>query len=70
VPLVAHAVHEELMKHKRDVVEWGVLVPPSAGSRGGVSALLRLFFPFVDNNFLAGTRRDDARRLYERYAQG
>jgi len=25
VPLVAHAVHEELMKHKKDVVEWGVI---------------------------------------------
>ena len=25
VPLVAHAVHEELVKHKKDVIEWGVL---------------------------------------------
>ncbi|KAJ6508308.1 SNF5-domain-containing protein [Mycena sanguinolenta] len=25
VPLVAHAVHEELMKHKKDAVEWGVV---------------------------------------------
>ncbi|KAH9929155.1 uncharacterized protein B0H18DRAFT_1117520 [Fomitopsis serialis] len=25
VPLVAHAVHEELIKHKRDAWEWGVL---------------------------------------------
>lgn len=25
VPLVAHAVHEELIKHKRDAIEWGVL---------------------------------------------
>ncbi|KAG5634289.1 hypothetical protein H0H81_002527, partial [Sphagnurus paluster] len=25
VPLVAHAVHEELMKHKKDAIEWGVL---------------------------------------------
>ncbi|GLB38628.1 putative SNF5 / SMARCB1 / INI1 [Lyophyllum shimeji] len=25
VPLVAHAVHEELMKHKKDAVEWGVI---------------------------------------------
>jgi hypothetical protein len=24
-PLIAHAVHEELLKHKRDAVEWGVL---------------------------------------------
>ena len=25
VPLVAHAIHEELVKHKRDAIEWGVL---------------------------------------------
>ncbi|KZT01931.1 SNF5-domain-containing protein, partial [Laetiporus sulphureus 93-53] len=25
VPLVAHAVHEELVKHKRDALEWGVI---------------------------------------------
>ncbi|KII90626.1 hypothetical protein PLICRDRAFT_106693 [Plicaturopsis crispa FD-325 SS-3] len=25
VPLVAHAVHEELVKHKKDAVEWGVI---------------------------------------------
>ncbi|PFH53406.1 hypothetical protein AMATHDRAFT_137812 [Amanita thiersii Skay4041] len=25
VPLVAHAVHEELMKHKKDAIEWGVI---------------------------------------------
>ncbi|CCL98490.1 uncharacterized protein FIBRA_00488 [Fibroporia radiculosa] len=25
IPLVAHAVHEELVKHKRDAVEWGVI---------------------------------------------
>lgn len=25
IPLVAHAVHEELMKHKKDAVEWGVI---------------------------------------------
>ncbi|TCD70765.1 Chromatin structure remodeling complex protein sfh1 [Steccherinum ochraceum] len=25
VPLIAHAIHEELVKHKRDVLEWGVL---------------------------------------------
>lgn len=25
VPLIAHAVHEELMKHKKDSVEWEVL---------------------------------------------
>jgi hypothetical protein len=25
VPLVAHAIHEELIKHKRDAIEWGIL---------------------------------------------
>lgn len=25
IPLVAHAVHEELMKHKKDAIEWGVI---------------------------------------------
>jgi chromatin structure-remodeling complex subunit SFH1 len=25
VPLIAHAIHEELVKHKKDVIEWGVL---------------------------------------------
>lgn len=25
VPLIAHAIHEELMKHKKDAVEWGVV---------------------------------------------
>ncbi|KAF8644685.1 hypothetical protein AX16_008345 [Volvariella volvacea WC 439] len=25
VPLVAHAVHEELIKHKKDAIEWGVI---------------------------------------------
>jgi chromatin structure-remodeling complex subunit SFH1 len=24
-PLVAHAIHEELIKHKRDAIEWGVV---------------------------------------------
>jgi len=32
VPLIAHAVHEELVKHKRDVLEWGVLGLPSEPS--------------------------------------
>ncbi|KAH7050363.1 hypothetical protein BKA62DRAFT_739217 [Auriculariales sp. MPI-PUGE-AT-0066] len=31
VPLVAHAVHEELLKHKRDALEWG-LVEDVAGA--------------------------------------
>ncbi|RDB14786.1 Chromatin structure-remodeling complex subunit sfh1 [Hypsizygus marmoreus] len=25
VPLIAHALHEELMKHKKDAIEWGVI---------------------------------------------
>lgn len=25
IPLVAHAIHEELVKHKRDAIEWGVI---------------------------------------------
>ena len=25
LPLVAHAIHEELIKHKRDAIEWGVV---------------------------------------------
>ena len=29
IPLIAHAVHEELVKHKRDVLEWGVIGLPS-----------------------------------------
>ena len=35
VPLVAHALHEEILKHKKDAIEWGVLTvePLSARSR-------------------------------------
>ncbi|EIM81753.1 SNF5-domain-containing protein [Stereum hirsutum FP-91666 SS1] len=25
IPLIAHAIHEELIKHKRDAIEWGVI---------------------------------------------
>lgn len=25
IPLIAHAIHEELIKHKKDAIEWGVL---------------------------------------------
>ncbi|CAG8710575.1 3803_t:CDS:2, partial [Acaulospora colombiana] len=25
MPMVAHAIHEEMLKHKKDVIEWGVL---------------------------------------------
>lgn len=32
IPLVAHAVHEELMKHKKDAVEWGVIGGDSAAT--------------------------------------
>ncbi|KZV61172.1 SNF5-domain-containing protein [Peniophora sp. CONT] len=32
VPLVAHAVHEELLKHKKDALEWGVLGGSSENS--------------------------------------
>ncbi|KAG7088096.1 hypothetical protein E1B28_012122 [Marasmius oreades] len=30
IPLVAHAVHEELIKHKKDAVEWGVIAGSTA----------------------------------------
>jgi chromatin structure-remodeling complex subunit SFH1 len=44
-PLIAHAVHEELLKHKRDAIEWGLLDPTGvvAGEdeddRGALSVL-------------------------------
>lgn len=25
IPLIAHALHEEILKHKKDAIEWGVL---------------------------------------------
>ncbi|KAF8825724.1 hypothetical protein HHX47_DHR6000206 [Lentinula edodes] len=28
IPLIAHAVHEELCRHRRDVIDWGVLGAP------------------------------------------
>ncbi|KAJ3881618.1 hypothetical protein F5051DRAFT_396481 [Lentinula edodes] len=28
IPLIAHAIHEELCRHRRDVVDWGVLGAP------------------------------------------
>ncbi|KAG6917060.1 hypothetical protein DXG01_004032 [Tephrocybe rancida] len=37
VPLIAHAIHEELLKHKKDAVEWGVVDlhhHPVAGDSG------------------------------------
>ena len=33
IPLVAHAVHEELIKHKRDAIEWGVIGTETHTSR-------------------------------------
>ncbi|KDR82857.1 hypothetical protein GALMADRAFT_238467 [Galerina marginata CBS 339.88] len=38
VPLIAHAVHEELMKHKKDAIEWGVIggEREAADDAGGV----------------------------------
>lgn len=24
-PLIAHAIHEEILKHKRDAIEWGII---------------------------------------------
>ncbi|KAG8904362.1 Chromatin structure remodeling complex protein sfh1 [Tulasnella sp. 403] len=38
IPIVAHALHEEIIKHKKDAVEWGVLgglgaVPEDGGYR-------------------------------------
>ncbi|PSR78184.1 hypothetical protein PHLCEN_2v7516 [Hermanssonia centrifuga] len=38
VPLVAHAIHEELIKHKRDAIEWGVIggdIHPSTAEEHG-----------------------------------
>lgn len=32
VPIIAHALHEEILKHKKDAIEWGVL-----GVNGGAS---------------------------------
>ncbi|KAH7870599.1 uncharacterized protein C8R40DRAFT_1056559 [Lentinula edodes] len=43
IPLIAHAIHEELCRHRRDVVDWGVLgahpplnlIPGSGGDLEG-----------------------------------
>lgn len=35
IPLIAHAVHEELMKHKKDAVEWGVIGGERDADDGG-----------------------------------
>ncbi|KAJ4469535.1 hypothetical protein J3R30DRAFT_3550710 [Lentinula aciculospora] len=39
VPLIAHAVHEELCRHRRDVVEWGVI--SSFNASGGEEASVK-----------------------------
>ncbi|GJJ13190.1 hypothetical protein Clacol_007441 [Clathrus columnatus] len=31
VPLIAHAIHEEILRHKRDAIEWGVIHTGDAG---------------------------------------
>jgi len=38
-PLIAHAIHEELAKHKKDAIEWGVIGGdvPHHNADGGVS---------------------------------
>ncbi|KZT44432.1 SNF5-domain-containing protein [Sistotremastrum suecicum HHB10207 ss-3] len=44
-PLVAHAVHEELLKHKRDAVEWGII----GGDREEPSAMDRTSTAVTDS---------------------
>ncbi|KAI5981697.1 hypothetical protein EDD15DRAFT_2391667 [Pisolithus albus] len=39
IPLIAHAVHEELIKHKRDAIEWGVIGGDHRESVAGPGAL-------------------------------
>ncbi|KAI6135249.1 hypothetical protein EDD17DRAFT_1502155 [Pisolithus thermaeus] len=49
IPLIAHAIHEELIKHKRDAIEWGVIggdhresvAGPGALASGGGSGVLK-----------------------------
>ncbi|KAH8818692.1 hypothetical protein DL96DRAFT_1714987 [Flagelloscypha sp. PMI_526] len=31
IPLITHALHEELLKHKKDAIDWGVLNPANTG---------------------------------------
>ncbi|KAI0312061.1 SWI-SNF chromatin remodeling complex, Snf5 subunit [Amylostereum chailletii] len=43
-PLIAHAIHEELMKHKKDAIEWGVIggsVEPTAPGAGDERGMLK-----------------------------
>lgn len=32
IPLIAHAIHEELIRHKRDAIEWGVIDSTSSSN--------------------------------------
>ncbi|KAI0031925.1 hypothetical protein K488DRAFT_78798 [Vararia minispora EC-137] len=41
LPLIAHAIHEELLKHKKDVVEWGVAGGSPEEQTDGAAALLK-----------------------------
>lgn len=34
-PLIAHAIHEEILKHKKDAIEWGVLAGESHPTQRG-----------------------------------
>lgn len=40
IPLIAHALHEEILKHKKDAIEWGVLGGDTApvSSTAGLSS--------------------------------
>ncbi|ESK95183.1 rsc complex subunit sfh1 [Moniliophthora roreri MCA 2997] len=37
IPLVAHAIHEELIKHKKDVVDWGIISSAAAATESGLT---------------------------------
>ena len=53
-PLIAHAVHEELMKHKKDAIEWGVIggfPMEQAASAGGEDGM-------KDKSALLGVMKD------------
>ena len=36
IPIIAHAIHEEILKHKKDAIEWGVLFSGSGGGSSGI----------------------------------
>jgi len=56
-PLVAHAIHEELIKHKRDAIEWGVVGGDQRQNRAG---------PWVGQN---SKRRKRSKDITERMAR-